>query len=67
VQEYRFPLAAMPMTAIDIDLVPGISIKVPVSAWWRTGAGGVTSSNVMRFSLHEMQWDRSALDTGQTV
>jgi hypothetical protein len=27
VQEYRFSLAAMPMTAIDIDLVSGISIK----------------------------------------
>ena len=34
-QEYRFPLEAMPMTAIDIDLVSGIRIKVFAGEGWR--------------------------------
>jgi hypothetical protein len=48
----------MPITAKrqNRDLVPGISItglsiKVPVNAWWRTGAREVTSSYVMKVKL----------------
>jgi len=34
-----------------VDLVSDIRIKVPASAWWRTGARGVTSSYVMKVKL----------------
>ena len=65
------------------DLVSGMSIIVPVGAWWRTGARRGTSSSVMKVKLPALQGracgalagqppiekkrEWAALDTGQIL